>query len=107
MRRHLRFSAGRSAGMPLPGRKIGVLLGSISPVKKGIPRMQLSHAFPVRSMVFDEPNLVSHAGLVPAMSLATRAGLVELADRHLSVTGGSGHAAGLKVSALVAGMVAG
>ena len=69
--------------------------------------MQLSHAFPVRSMVFDEPNLVSHAGLVPAMLLATKAGLVELADRHLSVTGGPGHAAGLKVSALVAGMVAG
>ena len=69
--------------------------------------MQLSHVFPVRSMVFDEPNLVSHAGLVPAMSLAARAGLVELADRHLSVSGGPGHAAGLKVSALVAGMVAG
>ncbi len=58
-------------------------------------------------MVFNEPNLVSHAGLVPAMSLATRAGLVELADRQLTVAGGPGHAAGLKVSALVAGMVAG
>ncbi len=69
--------------------------------------MQLSHVFPVRSMVFNEPNLVSHAGLVPAMSLATRAGLVELADRQLTVAGGPGHAAGLKVSALVAGMVAG
>src|SRR6478609_2756579 len=57
--------------------------------------MQLSHVFPVRSMVFDEANLVSHAGLV------------ELADRHLTVAGGAGHAAGLKVSALVAGMVAG
>ena len=69
--------------------------------------MQLSHAFPVRSMVFDEPNLVSHAGLVPAMALATRAGLLELAERHLTVAGGPGHAAGLKVSALVGGMVAG
>ena len=68
--------------------------------------MQLSHAFPVRSMVFDEPNLVSHAGLVPAMRLASRAELIELADRHLTVPGGAGHA-GLKVSALVAGMVAG
>jgi hypothetical protein len=58
-------------------------------------------------MVFDEPNLVSHAGLVPAMGLAARAGLIELADRHLTVPGGPGHAAGLKVSALVAGMVAG
>ena len=58
-------------------------------------------------MVFDEPNLVSHAGLVPAMGLAARARMIELTDRHLSVPGGAGHAAGLKVSALVAGMVAG
>ncbi len=58
-------------------------------------------------MVFDEPNLVSHAGLVPAVALASRAGLIELADRHLTVPGGPGHAAGLKVSALVGGMVAG
>ncbi len=69
--------------------------------------MQLCHGFPVRSMVFDEPNLVSHAGLVPAMAIAGKAGLVELADRRLTVAGGAGHAAGLKVSALVAGMVAG
>jgi len=57
--------------------------------------------------VFNEPNVVSHAGLVPAMGLARRAGLTELADRHLSVAGGAGFAAGLKVSALVGGMVAG
>ena len=69
--------------------------------------MQLSHVFPVRSMVFDEPNLVSHAGLVPAMAMAGKAGLIELTDRHLTVPGGPGRAAGLKVSALVAGMVAG
>jgi hypothetical protein len=58
-------------------------------------------------MVFDEPNLVSHAGLVPVMAIAGEAGLIELSDRHLTVPGGPGHAAGLKVSALVAGMVAG
>ena len=69
--------------------------------------MRLSHGVPVRSAVFDEPNLVSHAGLVPAMGLAARAGLIELTDRHLTVSGGPGHAAGLKVSALVGGMVAG
>jgi hypothetical protein len=61
----------------------------------------------VRSAVFNDPSLVSHAGLVPAMGLACRAGLPELADRWLTVAGGPGHAAGLKVSALVAGMVAG
>ena len=69
--------------------------------------MQLSHVFPVRSMVFDEPNsrVARRAG--PGDVAGHQAGLVELADRHLSVTGGPGHAAGLKVSALVAGMVAG
>jgi hypothetical protein len=41
------------------------------------------------------------------MGLVRRAGLTELADRHLSVAGGAGFAAGLKVSALVGGMVAG
>ena len=39
--------------------------------------------------------------------LAGRAGLGGLADRHLSVPGGAGVAAGAKVTALVAGMVAG
>ena len=93
--------------MPLSGSKIGLLYGLVGTVRKGIPRMRLSHAVPVRSAVFDEPNLVSHAGLVPAMRLAARAGLAELADRHVTVPGGPGHAAGLKVSALVAGMVTG
>ena len=37
----------------------------------------------------------------------SRAGLIDLADHWLTVPGGAGHAAGLKVSALVAGMVAG
>src|SRR6476646_5437208 len=58
-----------------------------------MPRMRLSHVVPVRSAVFDEPNLVSHSGLVPAMGLAARAGLIELADRTLTVPDGPGHAA--------------
>ena len=32
--------------------------------------MQLSHTRPAVSAVFDEPNLVSAAGLVPVMALA-------------------------------------
>ena len=39
--------------------------------------------------------------------MAQRAGLLELAGEHLTVPGGAGSAAGAKVSALVAGMVAG
>jgi hypothetical protein len=69
--------------------------------------MQLSHPEPVHSARFDDPSLVSCAGLVPALALAERAGLTALADTHLSVPGGAGVAAGAKVSALVAGMVAG
>ncbi len=69
--------------------------------------MQLSHAFPLRSAVFDDPTLVSHAGLAPAVALAGRAGLAELSDQFLTVPGGAGHAAGAKVTAVVAGMVAG
>jgi len=69
--------------------------------------VQRSHVVPVRSAVFDESNLVSCAGLVPVAKLAARAGLRELSDEHLTVPGGGGANAGLKLSALVAGMVAG
>lgn len=56
---------------------------------------------------FDDPNLVSSAGLVPGMALAASARLRELADECLSVPTDKGANAGLKVSSLVAGMVAG
>ena len=57
--------------------------------------------------MFDDPNLVSSAGLVPMLVLARSAGLVELAGKHLSVPTDKGANAGLKVASLVAGMVAG
>lgn len=69
--------------------------------------MQLSHTRPVVSATFDEPNLVSVAGLVPLMALAERAGLRELADEHVQVPTDKGAHAGLKISSLVAGMAAG
>lgn len=69
--------------------------------------MQLSHARPVRSILFDDPNLVSSAGLVPLMALAESAGLRTLAGAHLSVPTDKGANAGLKVASLVAGMLAG
>jgi hypothetical protein len=57
--------------------------------------------------VFDDPNLVSAAGLVPVLKLAERAGLQRLAEQHLSVPTDKGANAGSKVVSLVAGMVAG
>ena len=58
-------------------------------------------------MVFDDPNLVSAAGLVPVLALAESAGLRALADEHLTVPTDKGANAGLKVASLVGGMVAG
>jgi hypothetical protein len=69
--------------------------------------VQLSHVDPVRAARFDDPCLVSSAGLVPVVGLAQRAGLSRLAGEWLTVPGGAGFAAGAKVSALVAGMITG
>jgi len=69
--------------------------------------MRLFHTLVRTSAAFDDPNLVSSAGLVPVLALADRAGLRELAGEHLSVPGDKGANAGLKVASLVAGMVAG
>ena len=69
--------------------------------------MQLSHTRRVVSAVFDEPNLVSAAGLVPVMKLATDVGLRSLSDEFLTVPTDKGAHPGLKVSSLVAGMLAG
>ena len=69
--------------------------------------MQLKHASTAVSASFDDPNLVSAAGLVPIMVLAERAGLRALAQKWLSVPTDKGANAGLKVASLVGGMVAG
>ena len=69
--------------------------------------MQFKHAPAAVSAVFDDPNLVSVAGLVPMLRLAQQAGLAELAQGRLTVPTDKGANAGAKVSALVAGMLAG
>ncbi len=69
--------------------------------------MQLCHTARATSAVFDDPNLVSSAGLVPMVMLARSAGLHELAQSHLTVPTDKGANAGSKVASLVAGMVAG
>lgn len=69
--------------------------------------MQFKHAPAAVSAVFDDPNLVSVAGLVPMLRLARSAGLDELAQSRLSVPTDKGANAGAKVMSLVAGMLAG
>jgi Transposase DDE domain group 1 len=65
--------------------------------------VRLSHARRAISARFDDPNLVSCAGLVPVMALAQRCGLATLLAERLTVAAN----AAVKVVALVAGMVAG
>lgn len=69
--------------------------------------MRSSHSAAATHAMFDDPNLVSHAGLVPTLRLAEQTGLPELADEWLKVPGGAGANAGAKVASIVAGMVAG
>ena len=67
--------------------------------------MQVCHK--ISSAVFDDPNLVSCAGLVPVVALAERAGLHRLVGEHVRVPGAAGSNPVIKVVALIAGMIAG
>ena len=49
--------------------------------------MRLSHARSAISVRFDDPNLVSCAGLVPVMALADRCGLTTLLVERLTLAG--------------------
>jgi len=66
--------------------------------------MRVCHGFTAQ---FDDPNLVSCAGLAPVLQLAERAGLGSLVGEHVHLAKPGGVNAHLKVSGLVAGMVAG
>jgi hypothetical protein len=67
----------------------------------------LLHTLAKTHASFDDPNLVSHAGLVPVMALAERAGLADLVAEHVRPGGECGVNAHLKVPCLIAGMAAG
>src|SRR4051794_1859927 len=93
--------------MPLRAGRLGLATVPMTSTRKGISGVKLSHTCAAMSAVFDDPNLVSSAGLVPVVALAEAAGLRVLTDEHLTVPGDKGANAGSKVSSLVAGMVAG
>ena len=69
--------------------------------------MRLLHSLARTRASFDDPNLVSHAGLAPLMALAERAGLHDLAAEHVRLDGDCGASPALKVACLAAGMAAG
>ena len=63
--------------------------------------MKASHSI---RPVFDDPNLVSAAGLVPALRLAETAGLHDLLEQRLRVKSAN---SGVKAAGVIAGMLAG
>lgn len=69
--------------------------------------MRLLHTAAKISARFDDPNLVWHAGLVPAVGLIENVGLQRLVAEHVQVAAKVGVNPGLKVGLLVAGMIAG
>jgi hypothetical protein len=66
--------------------------------------MRVCHGF---TATFDDPNLVSCAGLAPVLQLAERAGLQQLVGDHVRIDKPGARNADLKIPSLVAGMVVG
>ena len=69
--------------------------------------MKASHAFSVVSQSFDEPNLVSHGGLLTAAVLTERIGLWALVAGALTVPGPTGVNSAAKTATVLAGMLSG
>ena len=69
--------------------------------------MRVRHDAPVVRVSFDDPNLVSCAGLVPVMRLAQDGGLHARVAERVRIRGDKGANPGGKVATVVAGMVAG
>jgi hypothetical protein len=69
--------------------------------------VRLLHDLSKIHATFDDPNLVSRAGLVPVMALAQRAGLAGSVDEHVRIARPCGVNAAVKVPGIVAGMIGG
>ena len=69
--------------------------------------MRLSHAHRAVSVRFDDPNLVSCAGLGAVVALAARCGLTGVVIERVRIAAKGGANAAAKIVALVVGMVAG
>lgn len=69
--------------------------------------MRSFHSVSRVGYAFDDPNLVSCAGLEPVLWLAERAGLHDVAGEQVRVDAEGGANAAVKVTSLVAGMAAG
>ena len=76
-------------------------------VREGTAQVRLRYDAPVTAVTFDDPNLVSCAGLVPVMRLAQHAGLHDAVTDRVSLPTDKGVNPAGKVATIVAGMLAG
>jgi hypothetical protein len=79
------------------------LLSFHVPSGEDTSQVGLLHSLAKIHATFDDPNLVSRAGLVPVMALAQRAGLAALTGEHVRIGRRCGVNAQVKVPCLVAG----
>src|SRR5689334_212978 len=86
---------------------MGVAEATTFPGGEDTSQVRLLHDLAKIHARFDDPNLVSRAGLVPVMALAQRAGLAALAEEHVRIARPCGVNAQVKVPGIVAGMTAG
>jgi hypothetical protein len=81
------------------------LLKLPDPNREDTSQVRLLHDLAKIHASFDDPNLVSRAGLVPAMARAQRAGLDGLVRGHVRIGRRCGVNAGVTVPAIAAGMI--
>src|SRR5262249_35454299 len=84
--------------------------GTSLPDQGDTREMRSSHTAGAVDVVFDDPNLIGDAGLVPVAALAEQIGLPGLVAEHVAISGAANSAGAnpvAKVMSLVAGMVTG
>jgi len=86
---------------------MGVAEAATFPSGEDTSQVRLLHDLAKIHATFDDPNLVSRAGLVPVMALAQRAGLAALVEEHVRIARPCGVNAQVKVPGIVAGMIGG
>jgi hypothetical protein len=86
---------------------MGVAEASVFPSGEDTSQVRLLHDLAKIHERFDDPNLVSRAGLIPVMALAQRAGLGDLVAGNVRIGRRCGVNAEVKVPGIVAGMIGG
>ncbi len=93
--------------MPCAACSLVLLIGHIVAQGRASAAMRASPALSRVAVRFDDPDLVSHAGLLPAASWWQRLGMPGVVARGLRLPGSVGANSDAKVATVVMGMLAG